>query len=308
MEAIGILSILQAPATRIFLRVRTSFGCLEKAPQPTDGGCEKYTHKYSTYRVAQHDHNFITRTRVAQAQGLRIFVFLKQLSSTCHVSFLAAPATDYKHKFSVTHFIHFSYLSDDLTLTNKHCESQPIYTLRWSSAEWRSNTNPISHVFRRGAHDCSRRSARLVDVKPCQQKKKKRHFLCVLRKSELCCCGCGGWDSHFTVWTFFFFFEMVSSLNGTRDIPNATQRQQGVRVPIWPSKARSSRSMEIGQNSATQQGLPAGAQLQPHACFALAPETNCECSTLSVLARTLALSSHQQWMKGRVLDASAERL
>ena len=40
---------------------------------------------------------------------------LKQLSSTCRVSFLAAPATDHKHKFSLTHFIHFSHLSDGLT-------------------------------------------------------------------------------------------------------------------------------------------------------------------------------------------------
>ena len=33
---------------------------------------------------------------------LRIFVSLKQLSSTCHVSFFAAPDTDHKHKFSLT--------------------------------------------------------------------------------------------------------------------------------------------------------------------------------------------------------------
>ena len=34
----------------------TGFGCLEKNLQPTDGVCEQYTHKYSTYRVAQHDY------------------------------------------------------------------------------------------------------------------------------------------------------------------------------------------------------------------------------------------------------------
>ena len=55
--AIGILSILQALTTgEFFLRVRTGFGCLEKNLQPTDGVCEQYTHKYSTHRVAQHDH------------------------------------------------------------------------------------------------------------------------------------------------------------------------------------------------------------------------------------------------------------
>ena len=56
-RTIGILNILQALTIGdFFLRVRTGFGCLEKNLQPTDGGCEKYTHKYSTYRVAQHDH------------------------------------------------------------------------------------------------------------------------------------------------------------------------------------------------------------------------------------------------------------
>ena len=51
-RAIGILSILQALTTGdFFLRVRTGFGCLEKNLQPTDGRCEQYTHKYSTYRV-----------------------------------------------------------------------------------------------------------------------------------------------------------------------------------------------------------------------------------------------------------------
>ena len=44
--------------------------------------------------------HFITRTRVAQDHGLHIFAFPKQLSSTCHVSFLAALDTDQKHKFS----------------------------------------------------------------------------------------------------------------------------------------------------------------------------------------------------------------
>ena len=38
-----------------FLTVRT--GCLEKNLQPTDGVCEQYTHKYSTYRVG---HSIIT--------------------------------------------------------------------------------------------------------------------------------------------------------------------------------------------------------------------------------------------------------
>ena len=108
--------------------------------------CEQYTHRYSTYRVAQHDHIFITRTRVAQglqSSELHIFVTLKQVSSTCHVSSFAAPDTDHKHRFSLTQFIHLSYLSDGLTFAQKPYDSRPIYTLRCSTAEWRNNTKPI---------------------------------------------------------------------------------------------------------------------------------------------------------------------
>ena len=67
-----------------------------------------------------------------QSSGLHIFVSLKQLSSTCHVSFLAAPDAVHKHKFSLTHFIHFSYLSDGLTFTNKPYDSQPTDVPRQS--------------------------------------------------------------------------------------------------------------------------------------------------------------------------------
>ena len=52
------------------------------------------------------------------SSGLHIFVSLIQLSSTCHVLFFAAPDID-QHKLSLTHFIHFSYLSDGLTFAHK---------------------------------------------------------------------------------------------------------------------------------------------------------------------------------------------
>ena len=85
----------------------------------------------------------ITRTSVAQAQGLHIFVSPKQLSSTCHVSSFAAPDTDHQHKFSLTHVIHFSYLSDCLTFAHRPCDSRPIY-IRYDVPR-RINTNLISH-------------------------------------------------------------------------------------------------------------------------------------------------------------------
>ena len=81
---------------------------------------------------------FITRTRVAQelqSSGLHIFVSLKQMSSTCHVSSFAALDTDHQHKFSLTHFIHFSYLTDGLTCAHKPYDSRPSKTLRCSTAK-----------------------------------------------------------------------------------------------------------------------------------------------------------------------------
>ena len=54
---------------------------------------------------------------------------------------------DHKHKFSLTHLAHFSYLSDGLNFTNKPSDSQPKCTLRCATAEWRITTNPISHMF-----------------------------------------------------------------------------------------------------------------------------------------------------------------
>ena len=86
--------------------------------------CEQQTHKYSTYEIAQSctaRSHITTRTRVAQelqSSGLHIFVSLKQLSSTCHVSFFAARDTDHKHKFSLTHFIHFSFPTVSLLQTS----------------------------------------------------------------------------------------------------------------------------------------------------------------------------------------------
>ena len=50
---------------------------------------------------------------------------LKQLSSTCHVSLLAAPDTDHKHKFSLTRLIYLSYVSDSLTTHTRSMAFDP---------------------------------------------------------------------------------------------------------------------------------------------------------------------------------------
>ena len=63
--------------------VGTGFGCLEKNLQPTDGECEQYIHKFSTYRsCTQHDH---ISSRVAH--GLRI-ILVSFKTIVIHVSCL----------------------------------------------------------------------------------------------------------------------------------------------------------------------------------------------------------------------------
>ena len=57
----------------------------------------------------------------------------------------ATPDADHKHRFSLTHLIYFSCLSDSLTFKKTPFDSQPIFSLRWSMAEWRINTIAIYH-------------------------------------------------------------------------------------------------------------------------------------------------------------------
>ena len=69
--------------------------------------------------------HFITRTHVAQelqSSGLHIFVSLEQLSSACHVSFLAAPDTDHKHMF-LSHPFHPLLLS----FRHSHVHKQDLW-------------------------------------------------------------------------------------------------------------------------------------------------------------------------------------
>ena len=83
--------------------------------------CEQNTHPNSMYRCAQ---CVPTHTEQNDHISSREHAWLKiahlcvpqQLSNTCVVSFLAAPDTDHKHKFSLTCL---TYISDDLLITPK---------------------------------------------------------------------------------------------------------------------------------------------------------------------------------------------
>ena len=88
----------------------------------TTGGCEQYTHKYSTCRVAQHDHISSREHAWLKSCKAQDCTFCIQLSSTCHVSSFAAPDTDH-------------HLSDVLAFAIKPCDSRPVHTLRCSTAE-----------------------------------------------------------------------------------------------------------------------------------------------------------------------------
>ena len=114
-RAIGILSIPQALTGQISVAWRIT------SSQPMED-VNRYTQKCSTCRAAQHD-------RISSREHARVkhckdqdctSVLLKQVSSTCHVPFLAAPNTDHKHKFSLTQFSStFLFRSDSPTNTHK---------------------------------------------------------------------------------------------------------------------------------------------------------------------------------------------
>ena len=99
-----------------------------------------------------------------QRSGLYIFVSLKQLSSACHVSSIAALDTDHKHKFSLTYLIYFSYLSDSLTDTPKIYGSRPwIYPAMFHGRVVDQDKSHLSHFFDVGMA-ASRNSIRTMSV------------------------------------------------------------------------------------------------------------------------------------------------
>ena len=84
--------------------------------------CREYVNSTPTNTARTELHSMTTslhaNTRGSRAGRLRI----AHLSSTCHVSFLAAPDTDHKHKFPLTFL---TYLSDSITNTHKTLVHDP---------------------------------------------------------------------------------------------------------------------------------------------------------------------------------------
>ena len=94
--------------------------------------------------------HFITRTRVAQelqCSGLHIFVSLKQLSSTCHVSFLAAP-DNWPQAQVLSHPFHPVLTSFRRSLLYKHALwfSTHIYPAMFHDRVADQNKSRVSHM------------------------------------------------------------------------------------------------------------------------------------------------------------------
>ena len=51
----------------------------------------------------------------------------------------------------------------------------------------------------------------------------KRHIIFLMRKAELCRCGCAGWCSYFAVWTFIRWSVERPAWNQPRAIRRAGQ-------------------------------------------------------------------------------------
>ena len=109
--------------------------------QPTGGGCEQYTHKYSMYRVAQHDHI-----------SSREHAWLKSCKAQECTSLY--PYNSFNPRVMSHSLPHLTLTTSISSLSpisstspifptvspNKPYDSHPINTLRWSTAEWRINT------------------------------------------------------------------------------------------------------------------------------------------------------------------------
>ena len=107
---------------------------------PTHTACTD-AHRVSAHHTAQSDH-FSSREHAWLT--FKVLCVKNILSSTCHVSFLAAPDTDHQHKFSLPYL---SNLTVVLSHTHKLVDARSIHTLRRFTAAWRIFGNPISHRF-----------------------------------------------------------------------------------------------------------------------------------------------------------------
>ena len=138
----------------------------KNSSQPTGGVISTPTNTARTEL-----HSMITfhhaNTRGSRAAKLRIVHLCVPKTIDIQVSCLVL--CDHKHKFSLTHFIHLSNLSDGVSFTNKPYDSRPICTLRWPTAEWRINTNQICHIT-----EVQRQSRREMNIVHVPTKDRKR--------------------------------------------------------------------------------------------------------------------------------------
>ena len=125
-------------------------GCLEKNLQTTDGVCEQHTHKYSTCRVAQHDHissrehAWLKSWKAQDCTSLCLW-------NNCHPRVMShsLPHLTLTPSISSLSPISSSIIFPTVSPTHTIYGPRPTFTLRCSTAEWRINTNPISQIQER---------------------------------------------------------------------------------------------------------------------------------------------------------------
>ena len=111
--------------------------------------CEQYTHKYSTYRVAQHD-LIASRERASLKSWKAQDCTSLCPYNKCHPRVMSPSLPHLTLTTSTSSLSPISSTSPifpTVSPAHKTYDSRPRFTLRCSTAEWRINTNPISHRF-----------------------------------------------------------------------------------------------------------------------------------------------------------------
>ena len=111
--------------------------------------CEQYTHKYSTYRVAQHDLISSRERAWLKSWKAQDCTYLCPYNK-CHPRVMSPSLPHLTLTTSTSSLSPISSTSPifpTVSPAHKTYDSRPRFTLRCSTAEWRINTNPTSHRF-----------------------------------------------------------------------------------------------------------------------------------------------------------------
>ena len=104
---------------------------------PTQTACT------DAHSVSQHILNIMITFHHANTRGSRLHIFVPQ--NSCHPHVMSRSLPHLTLTTSTSSLTYLTYLSDVLSLTPESFAARSVFTLRRFTAEWRINTNPISH-------------------------------------------------------------------------------------------------------------------------------------------------------------------